>query len=248
MNLLKGVAKILGEISQFIQKLFNLYGDVSTTPRPKPPKIEPKTDSDTKTTKIELKTDSKSIVINIADAQSWEKLREEVLKLNLLTDFFKNRDDDQSPTFLNSIEQYRKSLEKKLATPQEIDENASYNFADELAHAIKKRFYPILRAGKRGLNGKGGLSEDYYKDMEQSINRYFESIGLKSLNIKPFSNFSDYDEYMTPSNVPTEDQSSDNLISEIEIQPHYFEYYDEHGEIEKFWLDGECSVFVFKRQ
>lgn len=187
---------------------------------------------------------SKFSPINIASMKDWAELRAVVLDLHDLRNFFAGKQDSQSPQFMNLIETYQNKAEKKLATPPDFDENTSSLFVEKLASVIKKRFHVILKACAPGLQGKGSEPISYYQNISVRVKKYFASIGLKCADVKQKENYRQWMEHMEAiSTIPTPFEHWDNLISEIIVQPYFFEYYNEDGEIEKFWIDGECTVF-----
>ncbi|MBR0260468.1 MAG: hypothetical protein IJQ85_01605 [Selenomonadaceae bacterium] len=181
--------------------------------------------------------------VNISSTKDWMTLRGEVLDIHELTNFFAGKMDFQSPKFRNILDAYRNAVEKNLGTPSEIDADSSTNFVDKLADIIQKRFFTILKSYKRGLQGKGENPTEYYQGLENRVKLYFKRIGLKSDNVQRLSNFRDSQERMKPTTVPTQNSYYDEKIAEVLVQPHYFEYYDDDGEIRKKWIDGECIVF-----
>lgn len=184
--------------------------------------------------------------VNIASLKDWAELREEALDLHELKNFFVGKNDSQSPQFINLIDNYKKSVEKKLTSPQETDEDSSNVFVATLAEVILKRFYTILKSCKRGKLGRGEMPKDYYLEMEKRIDKYFDRIGLKSENVKRGDYFRQWQDHMNViSAIPAPFEWLNKKISEVEIQPHYFEYHGDDGEIEKFYIDGECTVYKF---
>lgn len=186
-------------------------------------------------------------IVNIASTRDWVALREEVLDLHELKNFFAGKSDSQSPMFQNTLEKYQRDVEKNLSSPREIDADSSANFVDKLANVIKKRFFTILESCHNGLQGKGELPTTYYRELENRVRQYFKRIGLKSDNVKRLDNFKDCQERMNAIPAPVAHSCFDGKIDEIFIQPHFFEYHDDDGEVRKKWIDGECTVYKFKR-
>ena len=163
-----------------------------------------------------------------------------------LKNFFAGKNDPQSPQFINLIENYKKSVEKNLARSEQTDEDSSNDFVERLAEVIGKRFYTILKSCERGRLGKGEMPRDYYLEIEERIKKYFERIGLQSENIKRMDNFRQWQDHMKViDEIPAQQIFQDKKICDVEIQPHYFEYYGDDGEIEKFYIDGECTIYKF---
>ena len=185
-------------------------------------------------------------IVNIASTRDWVALREEVLDLHELKNFFAGKSDSQSPMFQNTLEKYQRDVEKNLSSPREIDADSSANFVDKLADVIKKRFFTILKSCHNGLTGKGELPTTYYRELENRVRQYFKRIGLKSDNVKRLDNFKDCQERMNAIPAPVARSYFDGKIDEIFVQPHFFEYHDDDGEVRKKWIDGECTVYKFK--
>ena len=189
---------------------------------------------------------SKTGVVNIASTKDWAALREEVLDLHELKNFFAGKQDSQSPMFQSLLEKYQRDVEKKLSSPREIDADSSAHFVDNLADVIKQRFFTILKSCQRGVQGKSELPSTYYRELENRVRQYFKRIGLKSDNVKRLDNLKDCQERMNPIPVPVARTFFDGQIDEIFVQPHFFEYHDDDGEVRKKWIDGECTVYKFK--
>lgn len=183
--------------------------------------------------------------VNIATSKDWAELRAEVSDLSELKKFFIDRSDSQSPQFINSIENYIKFAEKALATPQEIDVESSNNFVAALAEVIDKRLYKILTTCRYGKEGRGELPRDYYLEIEKLIEKYFERIGLHSEKVKPLDDLKDWLEVMKAESVPVSEKYRDKKIAEVEVQPRYFEYYNDAGAVEKFYIEGRCKYYKF---
>ena len=183
--------------------------------------------------------------VNIENSRNWAELKTEVLDLHELKNFFVGKQDSQSPKFINLIEKYKEDVEKKLVSPKEIDEDSSNKFVADLAGIIETRFYTILTSCVRGKNGKGEMPRYYYTEMWEYIKKYFGRIGLKSENVKLFDDYKYWTEMMKAVEIPTRLEWQDKKIAEVEVQPHYFEYYGDDGEINKFYIDGKCTVYKF---
>lgn len=185
--------------------------------------------------------------VNIATQQDWAELREAALDLHELTMFFAGRIDSQSPQFLNLIKKYREELEKKLSLPAEIDADSSLIFVEEISNTLKRRFYTILESCTFGMRGKGAMPVYYYSEIANCVRKYFERIGLKIGDVKAGSDLRAIQDYMSVTVVQTNNWYLANKIAEVSVQPHYFEYHDDDGEVQKFWIDGKCSVYKFGR-
>lgn len=183
--------------------------------------------------------------VNIATTRDWIKLREEVLDVHELTNFFAGKMDSQSPMFIGIIEKYLNAVKKSLAIPQEIDAESSANFVDKLAETIKDRFFSVLKSYQRGIQGKGKEPKEYYMELGNRVKQYFNRIGLKSDNLKRFDDSRDSQERITSMPAPTQNKFWDGKIAEVIVQPHYFEYHDDDGEVRKRWIDGECIVYKY---
>lgn len=194
---------------------------------------------------VQQKTASSFSPVNIAETRDWMKLRGEVLDVHELTNFFAGKMDSQSPKFKSILENYRNAVEKSLAMPQEIDGDSSANFVNKLAEDIRKRFFTILKSYQKGIQGKGSQPLEYYQQLENRVKQYFNRIGLKSDNVKRLDNFCDLQDRMTPIPETTSNAALNGKIAEVLVQPHYFEYRDDDGEIKKRWIDGECIVYKF---
>lgn len=183
--------------------------------------------------------------VNIATQTDWIKMRAEVIDVRELKNFFAGKTDNQSPAFLKMIETYCKELERELALPQEIDEESSYQFVENLAGVIKKRLYTVLKSYQRGISGKGIMPVDYYRKLEERVNQYFNRIGLKTKKVSAHAVFHDVESYMEIQGKKTSPHIFLNgKVAEVLIQPYYFEYHDETGEVQKYWIDGQCIVYA----
>lgn len=188
---------------------------------------------------------NKFFPVNIASSKDWMELRAEVLDLHELKNFFIGKSDSQSPQFMNSIETYRRVAEKELATPQEINADSSNIFVATLADVIEKRLYKILTTCRYGKDGRGELSPGYYLEIEQRVEKYFERIGLHSEKIRRLEDFNKWVEVMKAESIPVSEKYRDKKIAEVEIQPRYFEYHNDAGEVEKYYIEGRCKYYKF---
>lgn len=268
MEFLQKLRARYGGISNFLNRLSKNFGSTETKKSPpvKPPDLNyyrknygstkikiPSQEKIFDTAEIkksppivipqEIIQPNKFSPVNIADRKTWLELRDTVLDLHELKNFFAGRQDSQSPQFLNLLENYKVNAEKKLATPADFDESTSYLFVEALAGVIKKRFYTILKSYTAGLRGKGKEPVAYYAEIQTRVEKYFAAIGLKSANVEKKADFKKWVEHFEPVTTPAPFEHLHNKIAEVSVQPRYFEYYNDDGEIEKFWIDGECTVY-----
>lgn len=227
-------------VSDDLADMTNPYEQESTPPKIFPPTYKLRFIN---ATKPQPKKTPSLFPVNIATTGDWIRLREEVMDVHELINFFAGKLDAQSPKFRNILDAYRNALEKSLSIPSEIDGDSSANFVDKLADVIKKRFFTILKSYNKGILGKGEQSPEYYRQLENRVKQYFERIGLKSDNVKRFSDFHLSQDRMNPTPIPAPNRLCDEKIAEVLVQPHYFEYHDDDGEIRKRWIDGECIVY-----
>ena len=185
--------------------------------------------------------------VNIATQQDWAELRAAALDLHELTMFFAGRIDSQSPQFLNLIKKYREELEKKLVLPAEIDADSSLVFVEKISDTIRRRFYTIIESCTFGMRGRGAMSVYFYREIAMCVRKYFERIGLKIVDVKAGSDFRAVQDYMSVTVAQTNDWHLNGKIADVSVQPHYFEYHDDDGEVQKFWIEGKCSVYKFGR-
>ena len=181
--------------------------------------------------------------ISIAGKIDWLRLRANVQNLHELEEFFQTQNDSQSPQFLEIITQYKKELEKNLVIPNYIDEETSLLFAEKIAVMIKDRIYTILQTCSAGKLGKGENPVEYYQQIEKHINVYFRRIGLKVLNLNVGDDISRAKDHMKIIISYVKESWQNKKIAEIFVQPHYFEYYRDDGELDEYWIDGKCTVY-----
>lgn len=187
----------------------------------------------------------KTSPVNIATMEDWVRLRAEVKDVHRLKNFFERERDTQSSLLSSKIQKYLKELENALTVPARgIDAESSHQFVEKLAEAFEKRFKDILVTCQNGLAGKAPLSKDYYQRLKNLIDEYFNRIGLKVVNVEKFSNYNEVSSYMEATKIPAPPHPFyRGKIADVLVQPHYFEYHDEDGEVKKFWIDGQCTVY-----
>ena len=227
------------DFNRWGKRFTKLFGGHDSRPTPKnipaPTKEIPKI--------IVPKPPNKFCPVNIATLDDWRELREEALRLDELEIFFTGRTDSQSPMFLSLIKEYKKTLEKNLKPPEEIDEESSFNFVEKFSSALEKKFLTMVESCRSGKAGKGKNPPIYYVQVERHLKKYFEHIGLQVENVEPHSNFRDVQEHMKATIIPTDRVQDFDKIEEIVIPPSFFKYHDDSGEILKYWIDGKCTVW-----
>ncbi len=185
--------------------------------------------------------------VNIGSLKDWLDLRMTVLDLHDFKNFFAGKQDSQSPQFRNLIENYAKEAEKNLAQPSEIDASSSKLFVENLSEVIEKRFFMILKSCKPGLVGRGKMPHSYYYSLDLLVKKYFKNIGLESCNVRPRTNYREWLKHMKVTGViEAPFPHLQDLISEVEVPPHYFKFINEDGEEDVCWIDGEYIVYKKK--
>ena len=261
-----------GDISlkNFLSRIKEFCTDKSATPKPieTTPKIrdesldavagyginnqQTNTQSPTITRRYPIATPApkhKFLPVNIGELKDWWELRQIVLDLHEFKNFFAGKQDSQSPALLELIGTYAREVEKKLTEPAELDESASLNFVKNLAEVIEKRFYTMLQTCKPGLEGKCKQPRSYYQSLDTLIKRYFKNIGLETCTVRVRESFRNWREHMqTTAVMETPFEHLDNAIAGVDIAPHYFQFINDEGEEDKFWLDGKCSVYKYKKK
>ena len=259
--------KTLQESRDFLKRLKEEYGEVLSLIdrlKGKAPTVEPTLPTvDTmlptvETTKVEPSSEEQAPIIKtpppkpikksfspifIETPMDWMLFRMNAENLNELEKFFRSSDNAQSPKFLEIISQYKKELGKNLVKPadDEVDEETSYTFTEKLSNVIQRRFYTIInscQSGKRNF-----ASRNYYREIERYVRIYFERIGLKTFELRKYEPFANAQDHMEASDVPAPSMRFHMTIDEVIIQPRYFEYVQSDGQIEKFWIDGKCTVY-----
>ena len=228
----------------------NYFGGTKPAPRREPPRQVPPPETfyqprpaASPRTYPTVQVRNKFSPVSIATLRDWAELRAEALDLHELTTFFAGRTDSQSPQFVNMIKKYKEELEKTLSSPPEIDADSSCVFVERISNTFQRRFHQILQSCTSGSRGKGNQPKQYYLEIIECMKKYFARIGLKTEVISSGIEFREVQDHMEPVQVKTNNWNENGKVSEVFIQPHYFEYHDDDGEIKKYWIDGKCSVY-----
>ena len=182
--------------------------------------------------------------ISIASLKDWMNFRMNAENLSELERFFRSQTDSQSPMFLDIIKQYKSALTKKLSSPEDdIDEDTSCDFAEKLAGVIRRDFYTILSSCQSGMRNNNFKQKLYYQQIGRFIDIYFDRIGLKTLELKRGDHISKAEDHVNADVIPTQNPQLDKIIDEVIIQPRYFEYHQNDGQVARFWIDGKCVIY-----
>ncbi len=146
---------------------------------------------------------------------------------------------------MDIIRQYKTNLSKNLGRPagDEIDEDTSSNFAEKLAAVIRNEFYTILSSCQSNSRSYNTTMKLYYRQIGRFVDIYFDRIGLKTFELRRGDPISKAEGHMETNSTPTKDARLDNTIDEVIIQPRYFEYHQNDGQVERQWIDGRCTVY-----
>ena len=261
--------KTLQETREFLKRLRNDYGEVLgivgkmrgeiETPHPMKLEFIPPTQpirqsprpspspSPSRSTFQPPPTIKEGKPINIAAPIDWMRCRAEIENVSEPENFFKGRFDRQSRGFLEIIENYKKDIRNNFTRPETIDGDTSLDFAERLASVIQKRFHTILKSCRTGRKTVDANIRTYYRSIEQCVMQYFKRIGLKEFALSIGDDFAKADHHMKPmATSPAPSAQLDNKIAEIIVLPYYIEYHGNDGEIEKYWIDGQCIVYKQK--
>ena len=145
---------------------------------------------------------------------------------------------------LDGISDY---ADKKFKEPEDIDTDASEEFAERTGKFVKDRIWDLLRACNSGIKyDQDPDRNSFWRDFLNILEEYLLSIHVyKQNDIAPGLDFYSHSDYFeVPFPKDTSDKDKIGIIDEIEVYPHVIPYLDEDGDSEERILRGVCFVFV----
>ena len=183
-------------------------------------------------------------VLNVRDKNSLQKYKDRLLDIGELKNFAKNN-PDTFRTLAARLDRIKKVVDK--IDPQEFDEYTTEFVVDKTV-GIAKEFMDLLSACNRTIKNPNKDSTAARK-LYNLIEEYLARLGIRPMEFKAGG---DYEEWADlgmselPMRENTGDRRKHNTLKEINVQPHFIYYLDEHDKKARRVFGGQCVVYVYK--
>ena len=183
-------------------------------------------------------------VLNVRDKNSLQKYKDRLLDIGELKNFAKNN-PDTFRTLAARLDRIKKAVDK--IDPQEFDEYTTEFVVDKTV-GIAKEFMDLLSACNRTIKNPNKDSTAARK-LYNLIEEYLARLGIRPMEFKAGG---DYEEWADlgmselPMRENTGDRRKHNTLKEINVQPHFIYYLDEHDKKARRVFGGQCVVYVYK--
>ena len=195
------------------------------------------------------------IPINIDSTDAWRDHVTKLKDISILNNFLDNfKNLLETRDMIKRAESIRRNLDgisdyadKKFKEPEDIDTDASEEFAERTGKFVKDRIWDLLRACNSGIKyDQDPDRNSFWRDFLNILEEYLLSIHVyKQNDIAPGLDFYSHSDYFeVPFPKDTSDKDKIGIIDEIEVYPHVIPYLDEDGDSEERILRGVCFVFV----
>ena len=181
----------------------------------------------------------------VSGEQSWLEHKNNMQNLKKIDDFI-DENQNEYEWFGNTIKKIKNDIQK-MGDPETFDQYTTEKAADYTVK-IARRFTGAIDSCNRVLKNPN-KDPNKAKELKSLIEEYLSNIGVESMHFKAGDNYEKWAELGMSENVMmeyTEDKSKHETLCEIYVQPHYFKYIDEYGQLKQRIFGGNCSVYVFE--
>lgn len=177
--------------------------------------------------------------------ESWLEHKDNLQNLKKLDDFIE-KNQNEYEWFESTIKKIKNDIQK-MAVPETFDKDTIDKVANYTIK-IAKRFTGAIDSCNRVLkNPNNDLNKA--KELKSLIEEYLSNIGVKSMHFNAGDDYEKWAELGMADHVMiehTEDKSKHETLCEVYVQPHYFKYVDESGQVKQRVFGGNCSVYAFE--
>ena len=176
---------------------------------------------------------------------SWLEHKNNLQNLKKIDDFIE-KNQDEYEWFESTIQKIRNDIQK-ITDPETFDKDTIEKVADYTIK-IAKRFTGAIDSCNRVLKNPN-KDTNKAKELKSLIEEYLLNIGVKSLHFNAGDDYEKWAELGMGDHVMiehTEDKNKHETLCEIYVQPHYFKYIDESGQVKQRIFGGNCSVYAFE--
>ena len=184
------------------------------------------------------------IILNVRDENSWQEYKKRLQDIGKLEQFAKNNSANFH-SFAARLSKIKKAIDK--INPQEFDEYTTETIVDKTAD-IAKEFMSFLETCNRTINNPRKNSADAQK-LYNLIEEYLSGLGIRSMNFEVGGNYEEWADLgmsEQPITEDTNDKKKHNILKEINVQPHFIEYLNEHDKKARRVFGGRCVAYAYK--
>ncbi|MCR5833910.1 MAG: hypothetical protein K6G55_04590 [Selenomonadaceae bacterium] len=144
----------------------------------------------------------------------------------------------------NAIDKIPNYVDKHFKEPCDINEETSYETAQQTGKFVKNVLWDLLRGCHSGMKYSQGEEKVFYEPFERQMEDYLSSIGVYRKDIVSGMDVRENAKWFeTPFIRETTASARWGKIDEIEVMPHFIPYHDEYDNTDELILKGVCIVF-----
>ena len=185
--------------------------------------------------------------LEIHTEADWNEATAKLKDVQSLSAYISQSSYKDRETLLKVLQQYTNAIDKKMALPEEEEDQCAEIWLDKAQDILKKRFNLLRITVHRMKQPK------FQQDLQLEIQKYFEGIGMHERPFQEGDTIVGQDEWFEIWSSPNNDAARDMKIKEIEMQPYYTMYRDNEEEdeeeaIKRFIFPGRVWVYEKKKE
>lgn len=185
--------------------------------------------------------------LEIHTEADWNEATAKLRDVQSLSAYISQSSYKDRETLLKVLQQYTNAIDKKMALPEEEEDQCAEIWLDKAQDILKKRFNLLRITVHRMKQPK------FQQDLQLEIQKYFEGIGMHEHPFQEGDTIVGKEEWFEIYSSPNDDAARNMKIKEIEMQPYYTMYRDNEEEdeeeaIKRFIFPGRVWVYEKKKE
>ena len=185
--------------------------------------------------------------LEICTEDDWEDATAKLQDIQSLTDYISQSAYKDREILLKILKQYTDAIERKMAFPEEEEDQCAETWLFKVQNILKKRFKTLCVAAHRMKQ-----VPVFQQGLQMEIKKYFAGLGMNEHPFREGDMISGQEEWFDILPYPNDDAQRDMRIKEIEVQPYYIRYVDNEEEdaaqaVKQFIFPGQAWVYEKKK-
>ena len=186
--------------------------------------------------------------LEIHTEDEWDEATEKLKDVQSLSAYISQSSYKDRETLLKVLRQYTETIDRKMAFPEEEEDQCAEIWLDKAQDILKKRFNTL-----RDTVHRMKQMPTFQQGLQQEIQKYFEGIGMHEHPLWEGDTIVGQEEWFEIWSSSNNDAEQNMKIKEIEMQPYYMMYRDNEEEdeeeaIKRFILPGRAWVYEKKKE
>ena len=185
--------------------------------------------------------------LEIHTEADWDKATTKLKDVQSLSAYISQSSYKDREKLLKVLQQYMNTIDKKMAFPEEEEDQCAEIWLGKARDILNKRFNLLRITVHRMKQPK------FQQGLQREIQKYFEGIGMHEHPFQEGDTIVGKEEWFEIYSSPNDDATRNMKIKEIEMQPYYMMYRDNEEEdeeesIKRFIFPGRAWVYEKKKE